>query len=165
MSIPDEVELAFKRYDCIMRYLAYENTVYWTRVQFFAFANAGLFAFVVAQLPLSDANSSKASSVLVICFAGFILSCLWRLTLFAAERWINRWTKILVELEPLAFDTIKVWRGSGEGFRSKEKVSFISVKWLANCASWLFILLWSLAIFHLLTHLPSHQTSLQQLQD
>ena len=53
-----QTDLALKRYDVLFRYLAYENTVYWSRSQFFLVANAGMFAFAAAKLPTSTQGLS-----------------------------------------------------------------------------------------------------------
>jgi len=48
-------DLALKRYDIVFRYSIYENTIFWTRAQFFLVANAALFGFVISKLMTTEA--------------------------------------------------------------------------------------------------------------
>jgi len=90
----DSQEMALKQYDALLRYLAYENTVYWTRCQFFLFASIGLLGLSAAKFP---AQHSAATPVAVLVLAsilavGFCLTALWLVILRKAEIWIARWS-------------------------------------------------------------------------
>ena len=146
-----ESDLALKRYDVLFRYLAYENTVYWSRSQFFLVANAGMFAFATAKVPTSLQGLSwqylgilGAASV-----AGVLLSVFWYRVLKAGEYWVSRWEKLCESLEPEAFGAIEVLRNSGMD-STAPALRRMSGKAAARHSAILFIILW-LVMFTYLT--------------
>ena len=143
MGVPTQLdsETALKRYDVLFRYLAYENTVFWTRSQFFVFANAGLLAGTVVGL-LTDRMPATRAGILVLAAlitAGIILDILWLTSLRKVNVWIARWERLCVELEPLAFGDQEVLRNPPE----------TGIKSLALYVAWLFLALWLAAILRL----------------
>jgi hypothetical protein len=129
-----EMEIALKRYDALFRYLAYENTVYWTRSQFFLYANIGLLALTATRLP-TDGKPPTFAGILILAApiaVGLLMTVLWLVILRKAEKWIDHWERLCIELEPLAFADQKVWREMPEK----------GLKFLAKIVAGLFIVLW-----------------------
>jgi len=146
MRTPEEIhkdsrDLAFKRYDAVLRYLIYENTVYWTRSSFFLAANAGLFGFIASKLPYSPREILGAQGAVVAagCLAGLLLSVLWHWALASGEYWIKRWENICLSLEAEAFGEIEIWRNSRPAGRDTGKR-------VTHQTATLFTALWSLAL-------------------
>jgi hypothetical protein len=141
---PDQAEMALKRFDALFRYLAYENTVYWTRSQFFLFANIGLLALTANKFPI-DGKSPSLAGVLILAAPvaiGFLTSLLWLVIMRKAEKWIDHWVGLCIELEPLAFGDQKVWRETPEtGLKSIAKViaCLFIVLWVAAGVSLFFV--------------------------
>ena len=143
--VPDKetVDLALKRYDVVFRYSVYENTIFWTRCQFFLVANAALFGFVVSKQIASEALFHPRLFELV-CGGGIVLSVLWYRSLRAAEYWILRWENICTQLEPAAFQNIEV-------LRNCRPPQHFSTKSVARHAAILFLVLWVAALLFVLS--------------
>jgi hypothetical protein len=111
-----EVDLALKRYDIVMKYLATENTLYWTRSQILLLANTALLGYAANQLNALDADLSKEpwtrlSVVLVECLFGLLLCVAWHFGIDAGAYWMDRWQDLLTDrLEPVAFPDNDVFR-------------------------------------------------------
>jgi hypothetical protein len=124
-------DLALKRYDCVLRYLAYENNVFWVRGQLFLAVNVGLVAFVANQIPTQPPfpipalgpfpTWNRLSLVAALSIVGMILCLMWFKALIGAEHWIAHWIEILTgqtgnpngdkgNFEEEAFGDIHVWR-------------------------------------------------------
>ena len=135
-------EWALKQYDTLMRYLAYEGTVFWNRSQHFLVAHAVMFAFLAASQFPTDVENTKWIQMLllgVVCVAGIKLAALWRSVILAGNFWTNRWEKLLQEIEPDAFGQRRVLRGAGDDVLADERRSG---KRAAQIAATLFTVLW-----------------------
>jgi hypothetical protein len=145
MSPPEEqssdVELALKRYDTMLRYFAYENTIYWTRSQFFLVANAGLFGFIASKL-MTVEGLTHSTILIVVCLGGLILSLLWFRVLRSADYWTSRWEGVCRELEEKAFGTIQV-------LRNCRPSGHFSTKAVARHSALLFIAIWVFSIAYI----------------
>ncbi len=135
---PYERDLALHRYDVIMKYLAFEHTIYWARSHFFLAANTGLFGLAVAKFPTSDFRFRYLAGPVVVAIVGLALSIVWRLALWQAGRYADRWRGLCQQLEPLAFEGYEVLRNPPK--------SKLKLRALGSFAAWLFILLWVLVI-------------------
>jgi hypothetical protein len=144
-------DLALKRYDAILRYLSYENNVYWVRGQFFLLANTALAAFVLNQIPISASPAptwNRLGVSAIASIAGLVLTWLWRSALTTGEHWIQHWMEILTDLEAEAFGEIRVFREwkfrspppGPQRSHSAKKMAH----WLAN----LFSAIWSFALLY-----------------
>jgi hypothetical protein len=144
------IDLALRRYDCVFKYLAYENNVYWVRGQFFMLGNTALFGFVINNLPTKGPLAPSWNQICATAISGLVLTCLWRLALTSGEHWIRHWTEILRDdLEPDAF---------GEGINVLRKWKFReppaapprspSAKRLAHLLVILFTGAWGLTIIY-----------------
>jgi len=142
----ESTELALKRYDAILRYLAYENGVYWTRAQFFLLANTALAAFLLNQMPMGAPTPTwnRLGILAFACAIGIALTWLWREALETGEQWVRHWEEVLVDLEADAFGTINVLRHWE--FRTSPPVPrrSHSSKKLAHWLAILFRAVWSL---------------------
>jgi hypothetical protein len=141
-----QTDLALKRYDILFRYLAYENTVYWSRSQFFLVANAGMFGFAAAKLPTSQQGLSwEQLGILATASAvGILLSLLWHRALEAGQHWVSRWERLCESLESEAFGDIEVLRNSGMDSTRQSGVKRMSGKAVARHCATLFVVLWIL---------------------
>lgn len=139
-SDPDlrTIDLALRRYDVVLRYLSTENSLYWTRSQFFLAANAGLLAFGLARLPSSGFTWRVLLPSAFITILGFALSCVWLLALNKASRYRDRWRNVCIALEPVAFGEVEIFRNVprlGLGRLAKATVCFFLILWIvAACA-------------------------------
>ena len=107
-------DIALKRFDTVMRYLAYENAAYYTRGQFFLAANGALLAFASNTLTKPH-DISAMRLVQIISVFGLALTFLWMRSEKNAKYWIDRWEDICKKFEPDAFGEVKVWRDSRPG--------------------------------------------------
>jgi hypothetical protein len=139
-------DLALRRYDILLRYLAYENTVYWSRSQFFLVANAGMFAFAAAKLPTTRQGLSweQLGILATASAAGILLSLLWHRALKAGEHWVSRWERLCASLEAEAFGEVEVMRNSGIDSMRLSSVKGMSGKAVARHSATLFVVLWCL---------------------
>lgn len=134
-------ELALKRYDTMLRYFAYENTIYWTRSQFFLVANAGLFGFIASKVMTVEGVAQPVIPI-GVCLAGHILSLLWYRVLRSAEYWTLRWEGVCVGLEEAAFGTIEI-------LRNCRPVGHFSTKAVARHSALLFIGIWVASLVYI----------------
>jgi hypothetical protein len=146
-----QTDLALRRYDVLFRYLAYENTVYWSRSQFFLVANAGMFAFAAAKLPTSAQGLSwqHLGVLATASLAGILLSLLWHRALKAGEHWVSRWERLCASLESEAFGEIEVLRNSGIDSMRLSSVKGMSGKAVARHCATLFVVLWVLMFVYI----------------
>lgn len=152
---PDQqrIDLALKRYNCILSYLAFENNVYWVRGQVFLVVNTALVAFVLNQVPAQASPAPTWNRIYVLAFVsvvGLVLTWLWKATLTAGEHWIRHWTEILKDdLEADAFGSIHVWRE----WRLREPPGGMrrsrSAKKLAHWLAILFGAVWSMTFLYM----------------
>jgi hypothetical protein len=142
MPADDGVELALKRYAAILSYLQYENAIYWTRSQHFLFAHAAIFGFFASQLSAKPTGKAWMLHVAtsVVALAGLALSGIWWRALTAGDYWINRWQRLLQELEQHAMGDLCLMRPSmSEPKRPRARL-------VAKQAAILFVILWSIAL-------------------
>lgn len=163
--MPDEdqirADLALKRYDCILKYLAYENNVFWVRGQLFLAVNVGLVAFVANQIPTQPPFPTWNRLYLVasLSVVGTILSWMWKQALRSGEHWISHWIEILTgetgnsegdksNFEGEAFGDIHVWRKWKLHQPGKVHRPSLSLKEIANWLALLFGIVWSLIFLY-----------------
>jgi hypothetical protein len=140
----DSRDLALSRYDTLLRYLAYENTVYWTRAHLLLVANAALLGFVSTRIPTSSLSSVSWTQLIVlavVCLSGMALTIIWHFALAAGSGWISHWTSNLARLEGQAFGDMNLVRERPTGVVSAQKV--------ARATAFLFTALWVGAILFL----------------
>jgi hypothetical protein len=131
-----QVDIALRRYEILIKYYIYENTVNWSRHQFFAALGAGLLAFFVSALSLKLKFWAT-----IVAGLGIVQAILWILTGIAALYWMERWDKLCRHLEPIAFGDIEV-------FRNSVPPKGDLIKPLALVAAWASLLLWAIAFFY-----------------
>lgn len=133
-----------KRYDMVLRHLASENGLFWTRCQLFLVASAALLGFalkVIYDLQIHD----TWRHTLIALFAGMsglCLSVLWHLAIGAGHAWLEHWRTILKELEPMVFGETPVIRGRPTLKRGSTRV--------ARDTAWLFTIVWSLSTLYVI---------------
>ena len=132
----DEAEVNRKRYDTVLKHLAYENTIYWTRSQLFLVANAALMGFALKEIPTSLVGVSRTRlAVLFVCSVlGILLTALWIYGLRAGQGWIAHWNSALKSWEKSAFGDVNLLRERPKGVPSATRV--------ARLTAWLFATLW-----------------------
>lgn len=133
------------RYGQILQYLSYENTVYWTRHNFFMLCNTGLLWALIGNLFPKEKELSCQAKVLfaVLCVVGIAWSIIWHRTLDKSTIWLNKWHTLLKRLEPAAYGDLLVFRQTKEEEQKKiESGDNESVKTLALCMVRLFIVVW-----------------------
>lgn len=118
MSIPakediDATKIAIERYRNVIGYLQYENTIYWTRTGLMLIAHSTLFGFLTKVL--QEIGSKQTWFDITMAFSvsivGLLLSILWTRLLEGSLWWIERWHQVLLDLEPVAYGAINVFRG------------------------------------------------------
>jgi hypothetical protein len=117
---PKDVELALKRYDVIMRYLAAEYAMTLTKNQFFMAVSVGLLTFGAARFP-KDTRWSSLAIPLVLTGIGLLISLIWTNENDRAMFYSQRWESLCLQLEALAFGQQEIWRGHRH--RSKLRAS------------------------------------------
>ena len=131
---------ALKVYDTFTRYLAYENTIFWTRSQHFLVAHSALLALfgviVFGKGVVSQPNALSAFAACFVCLIGVCLSVLWHRALTSGEFWTSHWQDILRELEPVALGPIPAFRKFDSGRR------FVRAICVARHCALLFFLAW-----------------------
>lgn len=136
-------DLALRQYDCILRYLASDNTVYWSRSQLLLVANAALVGFIFKEIPSPRSPGETWTQLIVLtvsCLVGIGLCSVWFLAIKAGLRWMDRWIAILQRLEGRAFGEISVHRERFSGVRSRT---------IANLTAALFMAVWVFATVYL----------------
>jgi hypothetical protein len=140
MQKDHRTDLALRRYDAILRYLGAESATYWSRSQLFMIANATLLGLVTGAIAKEkDVMSATRAIFLVAAGSGLFLSVLWLQGLKAGSDRIEHWVDRLKELEPQAFDTLKLFRELPSG-RARR---------VAKRAAWLFTSLWGMLLLYL----------------
>lgn len=142
-----EPEHALKIYDTFTRYLAYENTIFWTRSQHFLVAHAALLGFfAAAAFGKGQVSSPHIVPLLptLICAVGLALSFLWHRALTTGDYWTGHWMDILKELESKATGEIPAFRE----FTTDRR--YVSGKGVARQCAWLFSGVWTLGIIYAL---------------
>ena len=130
---------ALRIYDTFTRYLAYENTIFWTRAQHFLVAHGALLALfgVIAFGRGSNQNATlAAAAAFLVCGVGICLSILWHRALTSGEFWTAHWQDILRELEPSALGPIPAFRKFESGR------TFVRAIGVARQCAWLFTAAW-----------------------
>jgi hypothetical protein len=158
MALPDEdkdkdqIDLALKRFDCIFRYLAYENNVYWVRGQFFLLGNTALLGFELNNIPTKGPTTPTWNQILasgIAALTGVVLTLLWQAALTAGDHWIHHWMEILRnDLEPDAFGQIHVMREWSFRQPPSGPRRSRSAKRLAHLLALLFGVVWIIAILY-----------------
>ncbi len=136
-----------ERFGQVMSYLQYENSMYWERGSFFMLASTALFGFMATNLlPLgATPRWEKVLVLLVVSVAGGALTVLWHRSLHAAEWWIDRWHKILRDLEPRAFGDTVLFRELPPDKGGPPRIRMRSItKWTLV----LFYVLWGMAVVY-----------------
>ena len=138
------------RYGIILSYLQYENTMYWTRINFFLLSNSALLGFVINSLPLFNSKISVNQIFihLIASISGFILVILWNTAIKNGLYWINHWHSILLCLEEDAFKDIKVFRDQVDQAQIKDRRH--KARDTAKYTLLLFLILLVLIFFYLL---------------
>ena len=135
-------ERALRMYDTFTRYLAYENTIMWTRAQHFLVAHSallalfGLVAFGKVSAESIDQTAFASAAAFVVCVLGICLSILWHRALISGEFWSAHWQDILRELEPTALGPIPAFRKFDSGR------PFVRAVGVARQCAWLFTAVW-----------------------
>jgi hypothetical protein len=141
-------ENRLKQYGILMPYLQYENSTFWVRNSFFLLANTVLFGIVFSIISTSISkktlNREAMFISLFVSVIGLFLSILWIFAIRKGEYWINRWSKILKEIEPEAFDSLEVLR-KAENDTGKD---YLGVRRIAQFVSYLFLGSWMVSIFY-----------------
>ena len=146
----DDTDLAIRRYDIIMRYLASDNAIYWTRSQLLLVAHTTLLGFWGNQLPrnLGEEPPLKLIFLLIECGLGGCLCLIWHYAIRGGQYWMDRWEKTLLELEDAAFGkSAEVYRGMDGASRPKPRTRDLA-RWtlVIFCAIWSFASLMTLYI-------------------
>jgi len=149
----DRIDIALKRYDSILRYIAYENSVYWTRAQFFLVANSALLALVFSQFGRetpSEVLWSRIVFQIIACVIGGLLTWLWKGVVENGDQWLRHWKEILeYDLESDAFGSINVVRPWE--FRTPPDPPLSRARSTRQIARWLVYLFagaWSIGMFY-----------------
>lgn len=136
-------DLALKRYDAVLKYLASEAAVFWRGSQLFLVAHAAFLGLFVKDLPTLP-RTTPAPRMLVLFIAaaaGLLLCALWHLGIRAGSGWIDHWKAVLQRIEPAAFEDIDL-------FRTRPDIPYQRA--VARRAAWLFTCLWSMLLCYLL---------------
>jgi len=155
----DPADLALRRYDVIMRYLASDNAIYWTRSQLLLLAQTALLGFYGNQLKdlpedLSHEPWYKLIFLMVNCLVGLALCGLWHFAIKGGQFWMDRWEAILTGLEQVAFGAdIKVYREMTADKRPKPRTRAVA-RWTLV----FFSILWAVAL-SLILYLVSYKCS------
>ena len=131
------VDLALRRYDTLIKYLIFENSLDWTRTQFFLAANSALLAIGANSYARKPADATGLIAPAVISILGLALSVIWTIAMSRSRKYSNRWKAVCIALEPLAFGDHEVHRNSPN----------LGLRKLARVTAALFIAVWSAALF------------------
>ncbi len=149
----DAQDLAVRRYDTIMRYLASDNAIYWTRSQLLLVAHATMLGFFGNQLKdIPDHIASyawfKLYALLVEGFGGLFLCLIWFFAIKGGLYWLERWEGILRNnLEELAFGEINVYRNIPDRPKPRTRnvaywtLAFFTLVWICALAFVLHLLM------------------------
>ena len=108
-----QASLSIRRYQAAVGFMAYENTVFWTRAGFFLVAETALLGFIGSNLPEYGAEyvSVQAVGALVLSIVGLVMSRLWWLALRRGEFWILERKRVVDQLEEAALGELQMIRG------------------------------------------------------
>ena len=146
MTNKNNIEVnALEKYGLLMSYLQYENSIYWTRSNFYLLACTALFGIASSSIPSPSLNFSfhKIIAFFIISGAGLYLTFLWHQSVKSGEYWIEHWHVILKNLEPDAFSKIHVLRDFE--LPGKKKVS---ARQIQKRTLFLFYWLWVLLLIY-----------------
>ena len=130
---------ALRLYDSFSRYLAYENTIFWTRAQHFLVAHGALLALfgaIAFGKNTSLNHNITNAAAFILCSVGIVLSILWHKALTSGEFWTGHWQDILREVEPKALGPIPAFR------RFESGRPFVRAVGVARHCAWLFSFAW-----------------------
>ena len=130
---------ALRVYDTFSRYLAYENTIFWTRAQHFLVAHGALLALfgaIAFGRNSSQPTTIASAAAFLVCGIGLCLSILWHRALTSGEFWTAHWQNILRELEPVALGPIPAFR------KFESDRPFVRAIDVARQCAWLFTAAW-----------------------
>lgn len=150
-STNEETDLALRRYDVVMRYLASDNAIYWTRSQLLLVAEVALLGFFgnqVKDLPecLCHAPQYKLIALIADCLVGILLCVLWHFAIKGGQFWMDRWESILTGLEERAFGSdVTLYGGMTPTMRPKPRTRAVA-RWtvISFATVWVAALLLSL---------------------
>lgn len=139
----NETDLALKRYDLILRYLAVDTQVFWTRSQLFLVANAAFAGFALKEIPVAPASRlSQIITLLIGAVVGILLCCLWIRGITVGNAWMDHWRVTLKTWEEQAFGDVNIFR--------QRPVSIPTPSSVAKKAAYVFISIWFLTAAYLL---------------
>jgi hypothetical protein len=142
----NRTDIAFRRYDAILRYLASDNAIFLNRSQVILVANAALLGFWGNQLKDIPVNLSGVAwyvvaALLVESLVGIWICVVWHFAIDAGVFWMDRWQKILEEkLEAEAFGSIDVYRNISNRPKPRSRT-------MARMLQMTFLVFWILALF------------------
>ena len=147
-SAPDpnsqDRDLALRRYDIVLRYLATEVQVYWTRSQLFLVANAALLGFELNGLPVSSGvRTDKLIALIFAAGIGIALCLFWRGALSSGDGWMEHWKSALRLWEESAFGDVNLYRKRPDGVPKSRRA--------ARKAALLFLWMWCLVAAYLIS--------------
>jgi len=142
MNDIEKLDFALRRYDTVLKYLATETQIYWSRSQLFLVANAAMLGFALKDFP-GDAQepTKKLVAQLLGAFTGICLCLLWRKGLRSGKIWMEHWKKALRRWEELAFSDVMLYR--------EPPSHAVESSGVAGQAASLFLIIWSLVAAYL----------------
>ena len=132
-----------ERYRTVLNYLAYENTMFWQRGNFFLVASSALIGLVTVSMIRTEIGG--ALMTLVMSVAGGVLIFFWLRGLRAGEFWIYHWHTILKKLEGAAFGELCLLRDFKP---DKNYPTFVRARPLAYGPPIVFAILWFLIVLY-----------------
>ncbi len=105
-----EVDLALRRYDAVLRYLAVVQQMTWRKTQFFLALNLGLLTLAGALGKVSFIGTGWIAShaLRIIAGTGLTASVLWGVALRQNAREVDRCIEVCRSLEPVAMEQHEV---------------------------------------------------------
>jgi hypothetical protein len=99
-----EVDLALRRFDTMLRYLAVVRQMTWTKTQFFLALNVGLLTLTgaLAKTPLLGTGWLASHATRIVAFAGVTASILWSAVLGYNAKEVDRCIGVCRDLERTA---------------------------------------------------------------
>jgi hypothetical protein len=129
----------------VLKYLATETQVYWTRSQLFLVANAAMLGFALNNnnVPVSaEAHIDKLIALLLEALVGILLCLLWRKALRSGKGWMDHWKVALRQWEEAAFGDVNLYRTRPADIPE-------STSGVAKTAAFLFLSVWAMMAFYL----------------
>jgi hypothetical protein len=112
-----KVDVAIRRFDILVRHIATEESLTWTGCQLFAVANGVLITFCAARFP-QNRHLIALAPLLAVSVLGYLLSRFWQRFMERAPSRTNRWIKLGLEIEAVAFGGLEVLPCPGRGRHS-----------------------------------------------